>query len=144
MPKDEEGLNALSPENPVRWGLRGAAEEGGPEGENELFVVPVGCVAKEDEKSESGNVEPEAVVVAVFEVLCDDKGVIELPLVVAVFGLGLLALEKEKEDATLEISVAPGFRALFSNEKAPNPVNCCCCSCGGWGCCCCGCCCCCC
>ena len=121
--------------NPVRWDLRGAAEEG-PEGENELFVVPVGWLAKEDEKSESGNVEPEAVVVAVFEVVCDDKGVIELPVVVAVFGLGLLALEKEKEDATLEISVAPGFRALFSNEKAPKPVNCCCCCCG-WCCCCC-------
>jgi hypothetical protein len=132
-------LKGFSPENPVRWGLRGATEEDCPEGENELLVVPVGWLAKEDEKSEFEKPEPEVAVVVVLEVLCECKGVIVLSVVVGDFVSVLPALEKE--DATLEISVAPGFRELLPNEKPPKPVNCCCCSCGGccwgcWGCCC--------
>jgi len=115
-------LKGFSPENPVRWDLRGAAGEDCPVGENELFVVPVGWLAKEDEKSEFGRVEPEVVVV-VLEVLCDGKCIIVLPFVLAECELGLPALEKVKKDATLEMSVLPGFRELLSNEKPPKPVN---------------------
>lgn len=59
-PKDDDGLNGLRPANPVKWDLTGPEAE-----DDDALVAPVGWVDREDEKSESENVDP-VVVVAVF------------------------------------------------------------------------------
>lgn len=74
-----------------------------------------------EENNELERVDPEADVLLVAEVSCGDRGLL---VPIGVEKLGLLLFAKENEDATLEMSVAPGFSVLLLNEKLVNPVAC--------------------
>jgi hypothetical protein len=119
-PKDDEGMNGFRPPNPVTLEVTGAdpcvTEDGGK------VDVLLGC-DKDDEKRESEKVEPIAPVrwdpmnPELFE---DD---FSLGVDLTPFGL------KAKDDATLDISVAPGFSVLLSKENLLKASVCCCCDC---------------
>lgn len=129
-PKDDEGLNGLIPPKPVDWGCRGG--DTAMEGDEDALVAPVGCDDTEEPHIESEKKDP-VTVVAVF---CEWSGPLgadaELLDFVESFAVPL-GLLNENEEATLDISVAPGDNALGPNpnpfvpEKAP--VCCCCCCC---------------
>lgn len=108
-PKDEEGLKALSPLNPVIWGLSAGDSE--MEGVPPLAVVvaPVGWLDNE-ENTESENPVPDAVV-PVTAVSCALRNG-NVPIEPALF--------REKDDATLAI-LALLFASLLL--KAPNSCS---------------------
>jgi len=75
---------------------------------------------RDDEKRESEKVEPVAVVPVPMNPELFEN---DFSLVVDLTAFGL----KAKDDATLEISVAPGFNVLLLKEKLLKASACCCC-----------------
>lgn len=114
-PNDEDGLNGFKPVNPVTCDFTGVSVV-----EKEVLVVPVAWLERVDENNELEKVDPEADVVLVVEVSCGDRG----PLAPVGLEKPGLFLFQANDDATLDMSVAPGFSVLLLNEKLVNPVAC--------------------
>lgn len=121
-------MKGFSPLNPVTWDFTGCMDEFCIVGDiAEVFVEPVCWDDRPDENSESEKADPDVVVEFVAEVFCEVSGLVGAPV-----AWGLLL--KVKDDATLEISDAPGFRALLAKLNPFIPV---CCGCCCWAICCC-------
>lgn len=124
-PKDDEGLNALSPLNPVVCGLSVGDRDIDGGLDVDVDVAPVGWLFN-DENTESEKPDP---VVAVF---CefrngnapDEFGRLGTP---ALSSSALLLLN-ENDEATLAISPLPSARTPNPFIPPDNPVCCCC-----WG-----------